>query len=164
MNQQHNLTPVMLDHMDDDALGKLTAGEMSLLTDLLAEEEDLLKSRKKILQYAAELRFLDTAMRELRSKTLDSGTAHVVEDGVDVVVTIPKKVDWDQRELARSVETVKSWGEDPGEYVSTKLSVSEAAYKSWPKTIRQIFEPARTMTPGKPKFAFKTAPQKEGTF
>lgn len=164
MNQQHNLTPVMLDHMEVEELGNLTAREISLLTDLLAEEEALLKDRKKALQYASELRFLDKAMGELRSKTLDSGTAHVLEDGIDVVVTIPKTVDWNQEELAKSIEAVKSWGEDPHEYVTTKLSVSENAYKAWPAAIRKVFEPARTMAPGKPKFAFKAQKQKAGTF
>ncbi len=164
MEQHHNLTPEMLDHMEFEDLGKLTAREISLLTNLLAEEEALLKDRKNALQYASELRFLDKAMVELRSKTLDSGTAHVLEDDIDVVVTIPKKVDWDQRELAKSVEAVQSWGEDPDEYVTTKLSVSETAYKSWPTAIRKVFEPARTMTPGKPKFVFKVPAQKAGTF
>lgn len=157
MNQQHNLTPVVLDHMEIEDLGKLTAGEISQLNDLLAEEEELLKDRKKALQYAAELRFLDKAIGQLRSKTLDSGTAHVLEDDVDVVVTIPKKIDWDQTELAKSVEAVRSWGEDPNEYVTTKLSVSETAYKAWPGAIRKVFQPARTMTPGKPKFTFMRA-------
>ena len=106
----------------------------------------------------------DKAMVDLRTKTLDSGTAHVIEDGIDVVVTIPKKVDWDQDELTKSVEAVQSWGEDPGEYVTTKLSVSETAYKAWPNAIKKIFQPARTMAPGKPKFAFKKPAQKAGTF
>ena len=54
--------------------------------------------------------------------------------------------------LAGVVETIRSWGENPADYVETKLSVSETSYKAWPPAIRDLFTPARTVKPGKAKF------------
>lgn len=82
----------------------------------------------------------------------DTGTHHRHDGGYEIKVTVPKSVAWDQDELAHAVETIRSWGEDPADYVDTKLSVSEAKYKAWPPAIRDLFAPARTVKAGKPKF------------
>ena len=51
-----------------------------------------------------------------------------------------------------AIETIRGWGENPADYVDTKLSVSETSYKAWPPAIRDLFTPARTVKPGKKKF------------
>ena len=43
-------------------------------------------------------------------------------------------------------------GEDPAEFIETKLSVSERKYGALPESWRKGFEPARTVRSGKPKF------------
>ena len=50
-----------------------------------------------------------------------------------------------------------SWGEDPTDYIKTKLEVSEAAYTSWPRPVRELFTPARTVETGKPNYRIETA-------
>ena len=87
------------------------------------------------------------------------GTTHRQDGGFDIKVTVPKRVDWDQGELASAVETIKGWGEDPAEYVDTKISVAERKYDAWPAAIRDLFEPARTVKAGKPKFDVTLAKQ-----
>jgi len=85
------------------------------------------------------------------------GTVHRLDGGFDIKVTIPKRVDWDQTKLADAVETIKSWGDDPAEYVETKISVAERKYEAWPSAIRDLFEPARTVKTGKAQFAVTAA-------
>lgn len=85
------------------------------------------------------------------------GTVHRQDGGYDIKVTVPKRVDWDQAKLSGAVETIKSWGEDPAEYVDTKITVQERRYEAWPSAIRDLFEPARTVKTGKPQFAVALA-------
>jgi hypothetical protein len=85
------------------------------------------------------------------------GTSHRQDGEYDIKVTLPKRVDWSQPALAAAVETIKGWGEDPAEYVDTKISVSERKYDAWPSAIRDLFEPARTVKTGKPQFAVALA-------
>jgi hypothetical protein len=81
------------------------------------------------------------------------GTVHRQDGGYDIKVTLPKRVDWCPKKLAAAVETIKGWGENPAEYVETKISVAERKYDAWPSAIRDLFEPARTVKTGKAQFA-----------
>lgn len=89
----------------------------------------------------------------------DAGTHTRVDGGYEIKITVPKTVAWDQEKVGTAIETIKGWGEDPAEYVDTKLSVSETKYKAWPKPIRDLFTPARTVKAGKPKFDLSPAKQ-----
>lgn len=87
----------------------------------------------------------------------DTGTTHRTDGAYDVTVTIPKRVDWNQVELAAAVAKLRDMGEDPAEYVDSKLSVKESKYQAWPAALTDMFTPARTVKQGKPSFAFKAA-------
>lgn len=86
-----------------------------------------------------------------------TGTHHRQDGEYDIKVTVPKNVSWDQAALASAVEKIKSWGENPAEYVDTKITVQERKFDAWPSAIRDLFEPARTVKPGKPKFEVSAA-------
>ena len=65
---------------------------------------------------------------------------------------LPKRIDWDQAKLAQIAANIASAGEDPAEFIDTKLLVSERKYGALPESWRKGFEPARTVRTGKPKF------------
>ena len=58
----------------------------------------------------------------------------------------------DAEDVAQIAENIASAGEDPAEFIETKLSVSERKYGALPESWRKGFEPARTVRTGKPKF------------
>ncbi|UPT53093.1 hypothetical protein [Synechococcus phage Yong-M3-232] len=95
--------------------------------------------------------------RRYASGLNSTGTHHRQDGGFDIKVTIPKRVDWNPAKLNAAVETIRSWGEDPAEYVDTKITVSERKYDAWPSAIRDLFEPARTVKTGKPQFVVSAA-------
>jgi hypothetical protein len=95
------------------------------------------------------------ALRQAEGK--QTGTVSVECGDYVVRCDLPAKVEWDQTELARAVEIVKSWGDRPEEYVKAVLSVPESRYKAWPEGIRKIFEPARTLSTGRPAFKIEAA-------
>lgn len=86
-----------------------------------------------------------------------TGTHHRQDGEYDIKVTVPKRIDWSQPRLAEAVEKIKSWGEDPAEYVDIKIGVQERKFDAWPSAIRDLFEPARTVKTGKPQFAVALA-------
>jgi len=85
------------------------------------------------------------------------GTSHRQDGQYDIKITLPKRVEWNADKLAAAVETIKGWGEDPAEYVDTKIAVQERRFDAWPSAIRDLFEPARTVKTGKPQFAVALA-------
>ncbi len=80
------------------------------------------------------------------------GTTTRTDGDFEIKINVPKSVAWDQTKIAEAVETIKGWGENPDQYVDTKITVSETKYKAWPDSISQLFEPARTEKAGKPTF------------
>jgi len=82
----------------------------------------------------------------------ETGTHRRADGDYEIRIEVPKNVSWDQNKLASAIETIRSWGENPANYVETKLSVSETSYKAWPPAIRDLFTPARTVKPGKARF------------
>lgn len=134
--------PGVLDHLPADVLAHMQSAaeaEAARASQLLAIIHGVMTRR-----YAAGIN--------------STGTHHVTDGGYDVTVTIPKRVEWDQARIVEAVERLRGMGENPAEYVETKVSVKEASYNAWPAALRDLFEPARTVKTGKP--TFKLAPAK----
>ena len=106
------------------------------------------KTTRARLDAALELRYAERAAAARRAAGKDTGTVRLEDDGVTVVADLPKRVDWDQAQLARIVERIRATGDDPDQYVDVAIKVPERNYAAWPRTIRQVFEPARTVRPG----------------
>ncbi|MEI7601182.1 MAG: hypothetical protein WCJ41_17920 [Aestuariivirga sp.] len=119
------------------------------------EAEAGLRKAKAVVAWldaALGIRYKDRARQARAQAEKDSGTVRFEDNGVTVVADLPKKVDWDQHELAQLVERIKSSGDEPRDYVEVSFRVSERKYTSWPSGIREAFEPARTVREGKETF------------
>jgi hypothetical protein len=156
-----NKTIEWLDDAKADDVAKLAVADLERIQADLDEVAKILKRRGAVLHAGLERRYLDAAKAEVKAKGQGTGTAHVHDGQTDVVVTIPKKVEWDQDELANAAETVISWGEKVTDYMKVTYGVTETAFNAWPPLIKKIFQPARTLTPGKPKFEFKKKKKEE---
>src|SRR5690606_1229147 len=78
----------------------------------------------------------------------DTGTVRFEDGAVTVIAELPKRVDWDQAQLADLVERISAAGDDPAEYVDVSFKVPERKYTAWPGSTRQSFAPARTVRTG----------------
>jgi hypothetical protein len=129
-----------------DELVKLPTETLERISADLAYEEEVLKKRKARLYQALHDRF---------AVDLKPGTHWTDSQGRKVRIEVPKQVEWDQEELKRVAEYIKvEMRENPREFIDYKLFVPENRYKAWPTVIQAMFEPARTVSPGKPKITF----------
>jgi hypothetical protein len=103
---------------------------------------------------ALEVRYAARASECRQAEGKDTGTTRFEDNGVTVIAELPKRIDWDQTKLAQIAANITSAGEDPAEFIDTKLSVSERRFGALPESWRKGFEPARTVRTGKPKFRF----------
>ena len=92
---------------------------------------------------------------ELAKKAEPFGTVNMTGADLPFDINVPKKIDWDQEKLAALHAEIASSGSNPAEYIEVSYSVPESKYKAWPHHIALQFQPARTVTPGKPKISFK---------
>ena len=128
----------------------------------LQQEADaaLRKARAAVasLDGALSLRYRDRAAAARVAEGKDFGVARFDDGAVTVVAELPKKVEWKQDLLADLVDRIAADGEDPREYVDVILKVSERRFAAWPRHIRQVFEPARTVQAGAQSFRLTTDP------
>jgi hypothetical protein len=133
--------PGVLDHLPADVLANLMAA---------AEQETARASQLIAILHGVMVRRYAQGIN-------GTGTHHRPDGDYDVTITVPKRVEWEQARLASAIEVLRAQGEDPAEYVETKLSVKEGKYNAWPASLQMMFEPARTVKAGKPSFEFRTA-------
>ena len=128
------------------------------ITDFVAAERNVdeavayLKQLRGKLDAAKLQRYGEQARTALRDSGRDFGTAHISDGPLHLKFELPKKVSWDQKQLAEIAERIVTSGEKVEGYLDIKLSVSESRYTNWPPALQQQFAAARTVDAGKPSF------------
>jgi hypothetical protein len=158
----------ILNHITLEALARLPIAEIiglpaTELARLQQEADEALRKAKLTVAWldgALLQKYAERAKAARADAEKDFGVARFVDGEVTVVADLPKKVEWNQRDLADLVERIKAEGEDPRDYVEVSLKVTERNYTSWPKHIRSLFEPSRTVRAGKE--TFELIVEKEG--
>ena len=147
-------------HLDVEAIAALTAPELACILDDLAEQKAALRRIEDKLDAALDQRYGARARQCRAEAGKDTGTVRFEDNGFLVIAELPKRVKWDQAKLKHAVEIIRTgWGDDPAEYVKVKLEVSEAAFNNWPRPVRELFIPARTVETAKPKFQLQMKDQ-----
>ena len=150
----------ILNHITLEALARLPIAEIiglpaTELARLQQEADEALRKAKLTVAWldgALSQKYAERAKSARADAEKDFGVARFVDGEVTVVADLPKKVEWNQRDLEGLVERIKAEGEDPRDYVEVSLKVAERNYTSWPKHIRSLFEPSRTVRAGKETF------------
>ncbi|MBM3612380.1 MAG: hypothetical protein FJX19_05360 [Alphaproteobacteria bacterium] len=139
-----------------DDLANLSPGEIAelpvealhaLQSEINAAEAEL---KRVVARFAAalEVRYGVRAAVARRATGKDTGTVRLVDGDHVVIADLPKRVEWNQAQLAAIAANIAASGEDPSEFIDTKLSVSERKYAALPEAWRKGFEPARTVKAG----------------
>ena len=133
-------------------IAQLPAELLAILQRDVDERMARTKAAKARLDGALTVRYATRAAEERQATGKDTGTIRFDDGDFTVVADLPKRVDWDQAQLAAMVERIRAAGDDPAQYVDIAIKVPERKYGAWPKNIRAEFEPARTVGSGKPGF------------
>ena len=115
------------------------------------------KAAKARLDGALNLRYATRAAEDRRAAGKDTGTVRFDDGDFTVIADLPKRVEWDQAQLAAMVERIRAADDDPAQYVDVTIKVPERKYTAWPDAIRAGFEPARTVGSGSPSFRLEPA-------
>ena len=148
-------TLAQLREMDAAAVARLPLDHLALLLDDVAALKADAKQFVDLLHDALHARFGAEARSARRAERKDTGRVRLEQDGFEIVSDLSKKVEWHQAKLADAVKTLREWGEDPADYVTTELRVPEARFTAWPPRIRALFEPARTVATGRSSYTLE---------
>jgi hypothetical protein len=155
MMTSNRTTLAQLREMDVAQAARLPVDHLALL---LAEVGALKADAKHfadLLHDALHARYGEAAAAARRAEGRDTGHVRMEDDGFEIVADLPKRVEWDHAKLMEAIATIRGWGEDPADYVTTEVRVPESRFTAWPPRIRAVFEPARTVGAGRPSYALK---------
>ncbi len=152
-------TPDDLPGFDAAEIARLPVDLLAILEREVDERLKQAKAAKARLDGALTIRYATRAAEERQAVGKDTGTVRFDDGDFTVVADLPKRVEWDQGQLAAMVARIRAAGDDPAQYVDITYRVPERKYAAWPEAIRKGFEPARTVGTGKPVFHLK--PQSE---
>ncbi len=141
-------------------IGELAQMPVELLASLqgkLAQAGKQLKAATARFNAALEARYATRATVARRACGKDTGTVRLSDGDFTVVADLPKRVSWDQDQLAKIAANIKASGEDPAEFIESTLKVPERTYTSLPGSWRKGFEVARKVGSGKPSFRLEPA-------
>lgn len=132
----------------------LTVPDLQTLETVLDAEKDALKRRREIFDAILVRRFGEKAKTALVASGRDTGTVNIMaSNSVELKVTYPKKVEWDQKALRAALDKMKP--DDARHYAKVELKVDERKYGAAPPAVQKALLPARTVSCGKPSFSFK---------
>ena len=148
-------TVLQLESITQARLAAVGTAEIAELSDLLDSVASRIKTAQGEILKTYTSRYAERARLQLLAEGKDTGTTHLQDGELDIAVEIDKTVKWDQTKLPAIWDRIAATGDDPRQYIEVKYSINETKYKAWPDTLKQPFAPARTVTPGKPKFAVR---------
>ena len=144
--------PADLAEMSVSQLANLPPAQLAEADANLDHLIDWAKKTRTKLDAALDQRFGEQGRIALRDSGRDFGTANISDGPLHIKFEMPKKVSWNQKQLAEIAERIVSSGEKVEGYIDVKLAVSESRYTNWPPALQQQFAAARTVEPGKPSF------------
>lgn len=121
---------------------------------LIAAMTEVTDAKKQLehIERAIDMRYALQAKALRLAQGKDTGVVHFDDGNVRVTADLPKKVEWDQKQLAGLVARIAAAGDNPAEFVETSYRVSETKYQSWQESLRSQFTPARTVKVGKASY------------
>ncbi|RDE49467.1 MAG: hypothetical protein DVS81_16465 [Candidatus Accumulibacter meliphilus] len=144
-----------LQHLLATPASQLAEQPSQALFQIKSDAADLLAAAKTIVEHvdrAVELKYVHRARQLRLAASKDSGVVHFDDDQVRITADLPKKVEWDQKQLADITRRIAASGDDPSQYVEVTYRVSETKFNAWPESLKSAFAPARTLRTGKPGF------------
>ena len=154
MNNRIRLTDLL--GMDVPQIAGLPVDQLALLGEDVEEMKAEAKRLGDLLSLALHQRYGEAAATLRRAEGKDTGRVRITESGCEIIADLPKKASWHQARIGDAVATLRAWGEDPADYVTTEVSVPESRFTAWPPRIRALFEPARTVAAGRPSYTMRS--------
>lgn len=101
---------------------------------------------------ALDQRYAEQAIAARQANGRDFGVCHLTDGPLQITVDVPKRVQWDQAQLAEIAQRIATAGDKVSDYIDTDYSVSESRFNAWPSTLKETFAKARTVKPGKASY------------
>lgn len=140
-----------------DDLKELAAPELAARWDAATAALQVAQEQHAVVHAELERRYRKKAERMLRKAGRADGTVHVLDGALDIQVTLPRRDEIDQAEMAKAIARLEKLGSNWRDFVSIGYAVSRSALKGLPEKTRQLLERAISVKVGRLRFAISEA-------
>ena len=147
--------PEHLADMTTAQVEKLPATRLYEVHRNLGELASWVRREQSKVHNAMQRRFEEQIRQAKEESGKDFGTVRFRDGELSIGVTTPKRVIWDQTVLVDLARRIANSGDRIEEYLDVEFSVPEDRFNNWPSSLRDQFEAARTVKPGKVSFELK---------
>jgi DNA-directed RNA polymerase specialized sigma24 family protein len=140
----------LLERLSAKEISELDTGDLMDLSARVAELSVNIKKAKEKLEDAMDLKFRDSVRTGLQMASKDTGTTRFFDGAFQIIAEIPKKVTWDTEKMEKLIKRIPD--ERRKDIVKISYAIEERKYSALPREYQELFQEARTVTPGKPKF------------
>lgn len=144
--------PADLTEMSVSQMASLAQQPLFELGEFLDTLESSLKQVRQRYHAALEQRYAEQAQQARLASGKDFGVVHLNDGSIRITVDSPKRVSWNQSQLAETARRIAASGERVEDYLDIEFSIPETRFSNWPPVLREQFEAARTTKPGKTSF------------
>lgn len=144
--------PIDIAEMSVSQLAMLPPAQKCEVDKNLDAAIDWLKKARTKFDAALEQCYGEQARAALRDTGRDFGTTHVSDGPISIKCELPKRVSWDQAQLADIAARIAASGDNVADYIDTAYSISESRFNAWPPALKEQFTATRTVKPGKASY------------
>ena len=144
--------PDRLTAMTEADLAALPAEQLREIHFNLAQLVEWVKKAQAKTHNAMKRRYAEQERAARSEAGKDFGTVHFQDGPILVTVDTPKRVAWDQKQLAEMAKRIAASGDRIEDYLDVEFSVPESRFTNWPTALREQFAAARTVKPGKASY------------
>lgn len=151
----NRVTIEQLSQMPIRDIANLPVAQLAMLADDVGELKAQAKKLDDWLSSAIAMKYESAAKLARHAEGKDAGRVRFTDrydDVFEILADLPKKVTWDQKKMPAAIDEIRSWDEPIDDYVQVEYKVPEAKYNNWPEWLKQVFQPARIVSTGKPVF------------
>jgi hypothetical protein len=144
--------PDRLTAMTEADLAALPAEQLREIHFNLAQLVEWVRKAQAKTHNAMKRRYAEQERTARSEAGKDFGTVHFQDGPIRVSVDTPKRVAWDQKQLAEMAKRIAASGDRIEDYLDVEFSVPESRFTNWPTALREQFAAARTVKPGKASY------------
>lgn len=150
-----NMDMTALDSMGLDELAKLPGAMLLDLKEEIAAAQAAIGQRVETLAKAIDRKYARRAKNAMTKAGKSHGTVNLTDGEITVKVEAKRRTSWDQDKLTRRLAKLST--KQRAQFVTERLSVTEAALKKAPASLRASLVAARTETVNAPSYTLERA-------
>ena len=148
-----NLKPNELLGVEQIPIGTLqtySCNDLYQMLDRAQKELEQAKRRKEWIESTINLKYQEQLYSRRLEADKDSGIVHVFDDEYKISSNVVKKVEWDQKILAKLAQDLESKRLQVSDFIDISYNVPENRYSRWSKAQQSRFNSARTIKLSRP--------------